>query len=204
MPNRWKPNVTVSAVIERDQRFLLVEENTADGLRLNTPAGHLDPAETPLQACAREVLEETAYSFEPTALVGIYMNRFIRTRTGSDITYMRFAFTGELGQHHAHRVLDQGIVRTVWLSLEELQATAHLHRSPVVLQSVRDYLAGQRFDARLIQADPSIYSVPSPPNTPRTCWPACRTARPGRGGAPQGDGCAVLRCSNPLIPPTCP
>ena len=103
MPNRWKPNVTVSAVIERDQRFLLVEENTADGLRLNTPAGHLDPAETPLQACTREVLEETAYSFEPTALVGIYMNRFIRTRTGSDITYMRFAFTGELGQHHAHR-----------------------------------------------------------------------------------------------------
>ena len=70
-----------------------------------------------------------------------YRNRFIRTRTGSDITYMRFAFTGELGQHHAHRVLDQGIVRAVWLSLEELQATAHLHRSPVVLQSVRDYLA---------------------------------------------------------------
>ncbi len=166
MPNRWKPNVTVSAVIERDQRFLLVEENTADGLRLNTPAGHLDPAETPLQACAREVLEETAYSFAPTAVVGIYMNRFIRTHTGSDITYMRFAFTGDLGQHHAHRALDEGIVRTVWLTLEELQATAHLHRSPVVLQSVRDYLAGQRFDTRLIQADPSIYSVPEP--TPHT------------------------------------
>ena len=158
--------MTVSAVIERDQRFLLVEENTADGLRLNTPAGHLDPAETPTQACAREVLEETAYSFNPTALVGIYMNRFIRTRTGSDITYMRFAFTGELGLHHAHRALDEGIVRSVWLSLEELQATSHLHRSPVVLQSVRDYLAGQRFDARLIQADPSIYSVPEP--TPHT------------------------------------
>lgn len=166
MPNRWKPNVTVSAIIERDQRFLLVEENTADGLRLNTPAGHLDPAETPLQACAREVLEETAYSFSPTAVVGIYMNRFIRTRTGSDITYMRFAFTGDLGQHHAHRVLDEGIVRTVWLSLEELQATAHLHRSPVVLQSVKDYLAGQRFDISLIQADPSLYSVPEP--TPQT------------------------------------
>ncbi|MDO4593346.1 MAG: NUDIX hydrolase [Comamonadaceae bacterium] len=162
MPIRWKPNVTVSAVIEREQRFLLVEENTADGLRLNTPAGHLDPAETPIQACAREVLEETAYSFEPTDLVGIYMNRFIRTRTGSDITYMRFAFTGVLGQHHAHRLLDEGIVRAVWLSMEELQATAHLHRSPVVMQSIRDYLAGRRFDANLIQADPSIYSVPEP------------------------------------------
>jgi phosphatase NudJ len=166
MPNRWKPNVTVSAVIERDQRFLIVEENTADGLRLNTPAGHLDPAETPLQACAREVLEETAYSFTPTALVGIYMNRFVRTRTGSDITYMRFAFTGDLGLHHAHRVLDDGIVRAVWMRLEELEATAHLHRSPVVLQSVRDYLAGQRFDASMIHADPSIYSVPQP--TPHT------------------------------------
>ncbi len=166
IPNRWKPNVTVSAVIEREQRFLLVEENTADGLRLNTPAGHLDPAETPVQACAREVLEETAYSFEPTDLVGIYMNRFIRTRTGSDITYMRFAFTGNLGLHHAHRVLDEGIVRTVWLSLDELKATAHLHRSPVVLQSIQDYLAGRRFDASLIQADSSIFSVPAP--TPHT------------------------------------
>ena len=162
MPNRWKPNVTVAAIIERDGRFLLVEEETSDGLKLNNPAGHLDPGESPEQACAREVLEETAFSFNPTALVGIYMNRFIRTRTGSDITYMRFAFTGELGQHHAHRMLDEGIVRTVWLTLEELQATAHMHRSPVVLQSVRDYLAGQRFDARMIQADPSIYSVPQP------------------------------------------
>ena len=166
MPNRWKPNVTVSAVIERDQRFLLVEENTSDGLRLNTPAGHLDPAETPLQACVREVLEETAYSFTPSALVGIYMNRFLRTRTGTDITYMRFAFTGELGMYHAHRVLDDGIVRTLWLTLEELQATAHLHRSPVVLQSVQDYLAGQRFDTSLIQADASLYKVPEP--TPST------------------------------------
>lgn len=162
MPNRWKPNVTVSAVIERDQRFLLVEENTSDGLRLNTPAGHLDPAETPLQACMREVLEETAYSFTPSALVGIYMNRFLRTRTGTDITYMRFAFTGELGMHHVHRVLDDGIVRTLWLTLDELQATAHLHRSPIVLQSIQDYLAGQRFDASIIQADASIYEVPAP------------------------------------------
>lgn len=160
MPNRWKPNVTVSAIIEREGRFLLVEESTSDGIRLNVPAGHLDPAETPAQACIREVLEETAYSFEPRALVGIYMNRFVRTRTGSDITYLRFAFTGELGQFQAHRVLDEGIVRTVWMSLEELRATAHLHRSPVVLQSIGDYLAGQRFDLGLVQADPSLFLQP--------------------------------------------
>ena len=160
MPNRWKPNVTVSAIVERDGRFLLVEEDTADGLRLNTPAGHLDPAETPIQACTREVLEEAAWDFIPEALVGIYMNRFVRTRSGADITYMRFAFSGSLGQHHAQRTLDDGILRTVWLSPQELQATAHLHRSPVVLQSIRDYLAGQRFELNLIQADSSIYAVP--------------------------------------------
>ena len=162
MPNRWKPNVTVSAIIERDGRFLLVEENTADGLRLNTPAGHLDPAETPIDACIREVMEETAYSFTPTALVGIYMNRFVRTRTGADITYLRFAFTGELGMHHAHNHLDDGIVRTVWLTLDELHATAHLHRSPIVLESVQVYLAGRRHDMNLVRADASIYQSPKP------------------------------------------
>jgi phosphatase NudJ len=162
MPNRWKPNVTVSAVVERDQRYLLVEENTSDGLRLNTPAGHLDPAETPLQACAREVLEETGYEFLPEALVGIYMNRFVRTRSGADITYLRFAFTGELGLYHAGRQLDEGVVRAVWLDWQEVQATAHLHRSPVVVQSIADYRAGRRVDASFIHADASIFSVPSP------------------------------------------
>ena len=162
MPNRWKPNVTVSAIIERDGRFLLVEEQTADGLRLNTPAGHLDPSESPVDACVREVMEETAYSFTPTALVGIYMNRFVRTRTGADITYLRFAFTGELGMHHVHNHLDDGIVRTVWLTLDELHATAHLHRSPIVLESVQDYLAGRRHDMNLVRADASIYQSPKP------------------------------------------
>ena len=162
MPNRWKPNVTVAAIVERAQRFLLVEEQTSDGLRLNTPAGHLDPAETPIQACVREVLEEAAYDFTPTALVGIYMNRFVRTRTGSDITYLRFAFSGELGTHHAQRLLDHGIVRTLWLTVEEIQAQAHLLRSPVVLQSIGDYLAGQRFGLGLIHADASIFSSPLP------------------------------------------
>ena len=91
MPNRWKPNVTVAAIVEREGRFLFVEEDTADGLRLNNPAGHLDPGESPIQACAREVLEETAHDFVPTALVGVYLNRFVKTRTGDDLTYLRFA-----------------------------------------------------------------------------------------------------------------
>lgn len=162
MPNRWKPNVTAAAIIEQAGRFLLVEENTADGLRLNHPAGHLDPGETPHQACVREVLEETAHDFTPTALVGIYLNRFTHTRTGSDITYLRFTYCGTLGAHYPQRTLDDGIVRTVWLTLDELRAHAHLLRSPVVLQSIGDYLAGQRFDPGLIHADPSIFRPATP------------------------------------------
>ena len=91
MPNRWKPNVTVSAIIERDGRFLLVEENTADGLRLNTPAGHLDPAETPIDACIREVMEETAYSFTPTALVSVQGSQAYWERQGYSIEIVKNA-----------------------------------------------------------------------------------------------------------------
>ena len=156
MPNRWKPNATVAAIIEQDGRFLLVEEETADGLKLNNPAGHLDPGESPQDGCAREVLEETAYDFTPTALVGVYLNRFTRTRTGDDITYLRFAFCGTLGAHHAWRTLDDGIVRVVWLTLNELRATQARHRSPLVLQCIEDYLAGQRAPLALIHTDASV------------------------------------------------
>jgi len=94
MDTRWKPNVTVAAIIEKDGRYLLIEEHTQDGLRLNNPAGHLDPGESPAQACAREALEETAHLFTPTALVGIYLSRFQRPAAGEDITYVRMAFCG--------------------------------------------------------------------------------------------------------------
>ncbi len=156
MPNRWKPNVTVAALIERDGHFLLVEEDTADGLRLNNPAGHLDPGESPIQACIREVLEETAHDFTPTAVVGVYLNRFRRTRTGDDITYLRFAFAGQLGTHHGWRALDEGIVRTVWMTPEEIRATRERHRSPLLLRCLDDYLAGQRFSLNLVHTDDSV------------------------------------------------
>ena len=156
MPHRWKPNVTVAALIERDGHFLLVEEDTADGLRLNNPAGHLDPGESPIQACIREVLEETAHDFTPTAVVGVYLNRFRRTRTGDDITYLRFAFAGQLGTHHGWRALDEGIVRTVWMTPEEIRATRDRHRSPLLLRCLDDYLAGQRFSLNLVHTDDSV------------------------------------------------
>ncbi|MEJ8845023.1 NUDIX hydrolase [Variovorax rhizosphaerae] len=155
-PVRWKPNVTVAAVIERDGRFLLVEEHTAGGLKLNTPAGHLDPGESPAEGCAREALEETAHHFTPTALVGVYMARFQKVAGGEDVTYMRFAFSGDLGAFEPERPLDTGIVRTLWLTIDEIRASTERHRSPLLLQCIEDYLAGQRYPLGLIHVDPSV------------------------------------------------
>src|SRR5512140_1908005 len=157
MDTRWKPSVTVAAVIERDGRFLLVEEETAEGLRLNNPAGHLDPGESPEQACAREALEETAHEFRPTALLGVYLARFQRPSSQEDITYLRMAFCGELGAHDPLRSLDTGIVRTLWLTLDELRDSAPRHRSPLVLRCIEDYLAGVRHPLSLLYTDPSIW-----------------------------------------------
>ncbi len=155
MPTRWKPNVTVAAVIEQGGRFLLVEEHAADGLRLNNPAGHLDRGETPVQACRRETLEETTYAFEPSALVGIYQSRQHKS-DGSDITYMRFAFCGDLGAADSSRALDHGIVRTLWLTLDEVRASVARHRSPMVLKCIEDYLAGRRYPLDLVVSDASV------------------------------------------------
>lgn len=153
MSQRWKPHVTVAAVIERDGRFLLVEEQTSDGLRLNNPAGHLDPGESLVEACVRETLEETACAFRPTALVGVYLSRVTTMQNPAPITYLRFAFCGELGACDTERRLDHGIVRTLWMTLPELQASATRHRSPAVLQCVQDYLAGRRHPLDQLHTD---------------------------------------------------
>ncbi len=137
----WKPNVTVAAVIERDGRFLLVEEETAQGLRFNQPAGHWEPNETLEQGAAREALEETAWHFTPKNLLGIY--RWHSDK--ADITYLRFAFTGEITGHEPERKLDEGIVRAVWMTPDEVRATQERHRSPLILRCVEDYLAGKRY-----------------------------------------------------------
>ena len=157
MSLRWKPSVTVAAVIEREGRFLLVEEQTPEGLRLNNPAGHLDPGESPAEGCAREALEETAHRFTPTALVGIYLSRMQRASTGEDVTYLRLAFCGELGPQEAGRTLDTGIVRTVWMTPEEVRASAARHRSPLLVRCMEDYLAGRRLPLEAVYTDPSVY-----------------------------------------------
>lgn len=147
LDRQWKPNVTVGAVVERDGLFLLVEEETVEGVRLNQPAGHLDHGESLVAACSRETLEETAWGFTPTALVGLYQ----WPRPLGDVTYLRFAFSGQLGDFVANRPLDTGILRAVWMSVADIQGSVAVHRSPLVWQCVEDYLAGQRFPLSLIR-----------------------------------------------------
>lgn len=143
--SRWRPSATVAAVIERDGRFLFVEE-IQDGRRvLNQPAGHLDPGESLLQAVAREVLEETAHRFEPTALVGVYRWKY----EPEDVTFLRFCFAGRVLGVEADRRLDKEIVELRWLTLDELRVLSAMHRSPLVQQCVEDYLAGRRFPLEL-------------------------------------------------------
>lgn len=155
MSEVWKPSVTVAAIVERDGQFLLVEEETSDGIRFNQPAGHLDPNESLIEAVARETMEETAHEFAATAMVGMYMTRYLSSRTNKEVTYLRFAFCGKVGARH-DRPLDEGILRAVWMTREEMLACESKHRSPLVMRCVDDYLAGQRAPLSLIYTHPSV------------------------------------------------
>ena len=136
-----RPAVTVATIVERDGRFLLVEEETRNGTVLNQPAGHLEVGETLPAAAIRETLEETGWHITPTALVGVY-----RWQTaGGDATFVRFAFAADARRHDPALSLDQGIVRALWLTYEDLTAQRTRHRSPLVLRCVDDYRAGRRW-----------------------------------------------------------
>ena len=144
----WKPAVTVAAIIERDHRFLMIEEETPEGLRFNQPAGHLDAGESLEQAVIRETLEESAHDFTPTALIGTYLSH------SDEQTYLRFAFTGEVGAA-LDLPLDRGIVRALWMSYHEILDCEHRHRSPLVLQCIDDFLRGKRAPLSLLFTHPS-------------------------------------------------
>ena len=143
-----RPAVTVATVVERDGRFLIVEEETRAGRKLNQPAGHLESGETIAEGAARETLEETGWRVRPTHLIGIY------TWSAADngATFVRFTYAAEAQGHEAGRALDEGIVQALWLTYEELVARRADHRSPLVLRSVDDPRAGHRFPADLVTA----------------------------------------------------
>ncbi|MCW8906166.1 MAG: NUDIX hydrolase [Sedimenticola sp.] len=144
----WTPHTTVAAIIEQDGRFLMVEEESGKGEPVfNQPAGHLEEAESLLQAVVRETREETAWGFTPHALVGVY--RWQTESAGA--TYLRFCFQGSCHDHRPELPLDDGILRTAWLSREELAAMPERLRSPLVLSCIDDYLSGHRYPVSLIR-----------------------------------------------------
>ena len=156
----FNPEVTVAAVVERDSRYLLVEERIAGRLVLNQPAGHLEDRETLLDAVIREAREETAWHFVPTALVGTYLWR----SPDSGRSFLRFAFCGDVDDFRADQALDTGIVRAVWLSREQILNQQARLRSPLVLRCIDDYLLGRRqpldsVSALDLESAPRVYAV---------------------------------------------
>jgi 8-oxo-dGTP pyrophosphatase MutT (NUDIX family) len=145
----WKPSATVAAVIERGGRFLFVRERIDGRLVLNQPAGHLDPGESLVAACGREVLEETAHRFTPTALVGVYRWHY----AAKDVTFLRFCFSGVVDSVEKGRPLDKEIVALEWLGIEELRQRKSEHRSPLVQKCVEDFLGGKRYPLELLSAE---------------------------------------------------
>ena len=141
-----RPTVTVATIVERDGRFLVVEEETRTGMRLNQPAGHLEVGESLPAAAIRETLEETGWHVVPTALVGVY-----RWQTpDSQSTFVRFTFAADARRHDPARPLDDGIARAMWLTYEDLAAQKPRHRSPLVLRCVDDYRAGRRWPVAFV------------------------------------------------------
>ncbi len=143
----WKPHVTVAAIAEQDDKFLIVEEKVDGQLVYNQPAGHLDPGESLIEAVIRETFEETAWTFQPEALVGIQLWR--HPLHGE--SYLRFSFCGSCREHHAQQALDEGIEQAVWLNRDELIDNSHKLRSPMVLRSIDDYLDGRRYSLDILE-----------------------------------------------------
>ncbi|MFO1303479.1 MAG: NUDIX hydrolase [Burkholderiales bacterium] len=142
-----RPALTVATIVERDGRFLLVEEETRAGRKLNQPAGHLESGESLPAAAVRETLEETAWSVVPTALVGIY--RWEAADNGA--TFVRFTYCADARTHDPHRALDAGIVQAVWLTYDEIVARRRDHRSPLVQICIDDYRAGARWPMEFVR-----------------------------------------------------
>lgn len=136
--HQWKPHVTVAAIVFKNDAFLLVEEYTERGNRFNQPAGHLEDNESLIQAVIRECNEEAAYTFNPQSLLGIYHWK----HEHNDTTYLRFAYIGDVVDHKPHQKLDDGIIRTVWMNINDMRKNLHLLRSPQVLKCAEDYLTG--------------------------------------------------------------
>jgi len=137
----WKPHATVAAIIEHDNKFLMVEELIHGERVFNQPAGHLDPDESLIDAVIRETREESAWQFDPEAVTGIYLWK--HPENGE--TFLRIAICGSCKNHDAQQPLDEGILAAVWKSRDELAGEPQKLRTPMVINCIDDYLAGKRY-----------------------------------------------------------
>ncbi len=142
----WKPHVTVAAVIEKNNRFLLVEEMTSSGIAFNQPAGHLEEGESLINAIQREVLEETAYIFQPETIIAVQLYR----KNSHSKSFLRICFSGQSVKHINDQPLDDGIIKTHWLNCEEIEEKKSLLRSPLVMASIIEYKKGHHYPLSLL------------------------------------------------------
>ena len=145
----WKPNVTVAAIIEQSGKFLMVEEHSANGPVNNQPAGHLEPDEGLQDAAIRETLEETGYQFTPCAFIGSYLWHNEENQT----TYYRTTFSGTVCDQHIETQLDDGIIRALWMSRDDILANQHRLRSPIIIESIDDFLAGKTYPLDIVKTN---------------------------------------------------
>lgn len=145
--SQWHPHQTVATIVERDNKFLLVEELIDGKTVINQPAGHLENNESLIEAAVRETFEETAWKVEPVALLGVYKY----TAPSNNITYIRTCFIAEALEHIVDSPLDTGIIRALWLTKSELEARSDDLRSPLVMRVIEDYLEGKRYSLGLVQ-----------------------------------------------------
>ncbi len=144
----WKPNVTVASIVELNGKFLMVEEESPSGPVLNQPAGHLEPNESLEAAVIRETLEETGYRFTPEAIVGSYLWH----NGDNETTYFRSTFSGSVCQKNIGTELDEGIIRSLWMTHKNILENQNRLRSPVILESINDYLAGKKYPLDMIKS----------------------------------------------------
>lgn len=147
----WKPHVTVAAIIERDNKFLMVEEFINGEKVFNQPAGHLEPDEELINAVIRETLEETAWDFQPKAITGIYLWK----HPINDESFLRIAFCGTCHNHQPELALDACILQAVWKTRDELIVLKDQLRSPMIINCIDDYLAGKRLPLDMLINVPS-------------------------------------------------
>lgn len=141
----WTPHVTVATVIAKDDRFLMVHENTDVGEVYNQPAGHLDPNETLIEAAVRETREETGWNVQITGLLAVNLYD-----APNGLTYLRTSFAAVPLEAIANAKLDKEIIEAVWLSYDEILQRKMQLRSPLVLSDIDRFRAGETYPLELL------------------------------------------------------